>query len=172
VLRTKFSEIAKIITGVLETHFEQPTLVRHVRNSSNLNVLASLYSTTISSQALDCLSIALAAQDASTWALPITQSILKKVTAVSMDPRPKVRKSAQDAATSLLRNPKCASVAATVVGTFCLHASKQLDLADSQKVVHFVHLLKDYMPFLQSQASTFPALAFSSFFPFLLLLAP
>jgi len=104
-------------------------------------------------KALDCLSIALAAQDASTWALPITQSIFKKVTAVSLDPRPKVRKSAQDAVTSLLRNPKCASVATSVVGTFCLHASKQLDLSNSQKVIHFVHLLKDFMPFLQSQAS-------------------
>jgi len=152
VLRTKFADISRIITNILETHFEQPTLVRHVRPflPSPIPLLPSS-SPPLFSQAIDCLCVALGAQDATTWALPITHSIFRKVTAVSLDPRPKVRKVAQDGVTSLLQNPRSATPAAEVVGALCVHTSRNLDLGDTQRSTHFVHLLRDFMPHLSAQ---------------------
>ncbi|KAI9746879.1 MAG: hypothetical protein M4579_007569, partial [Chaenotheca gracillima] len=88
VLRSKFSQILTHLAPVLTLPEAETRLLR---------------------SSLGCLESLLVAQDAAAWALPQTQISPRRAVGglleLAKDPRPKVRKRAQECLTAVLRNP-------------------------------------------------------------------
>ncbi|KAJ3086152.1 hypothetical protein HK102_013466, partial [Quaeritorhiza haematococci] len=85
ILRRKFQDIAKCLGSTIEIHQKEAPLVRSI---------------------LTCLEFLLSAQDAVTWSHDaICKQLLNTLLALSVDPRPKVRKRALDASRRLLSRP-------------------------------------------------------------------
>ena len=88
LLRSKFSQILKSLAPALTNQDADAPLLRH---------------------AMGCLESLLLAQDGAAWALPQTQigplGAVAGILTLSLDHRPKVRKRAQEALTTVLKNP-------------------------------------------------------------------
>ncbi|XP_059048180.1 RRP12-like protein [Achroia grisella] len=141
VLRKQFSDSATIFTNILENseQTENGTLLR---------------------SAIGCLSVLLRAQEYALWGDSSTMKVFDSVLAFTLHSKPKVRKAAQHAVTSILRGscfmipsedlktkvPKV-HLASNRVAEFCLSQIKaEALLSGHRTVLHTLTMLRDVLP--------------------------
>ncbi|KAJ2891474.1 pre-rRNA processing protein, partial [Coemansia aciculifera] len=93
---------------------------------------------------ISCLETVLAAQDAGSWGLAISQGTFRSLLALSTDSKPKIRKRAQEAVSSLLSRPPPPSVvhpAAHITARFVVDTLSEAK-SDAQAALHILQLLK------------------------------
>ncbi|KAJ2489518.1 pre-rRNA processing protein [Coemansia sp. RSA 2050] len=123
MLRAKFSTMMAVLSQSLDLGSADVALLRSV---------------------ISCLETVLAAQDAGSWGLPISQGTFRSLLALSTDSKPKIRKRAQEAVSALLSHPPPPAVvhpAAQITARFVvdtLSAAK----SDAQSALHILQLLK------------------------------
>ncbi|KKA26643.1 hypothetical protein TD95_002637 [Thielaviopsis punctulata] len=111
ILRAKFTAVLTFVAPVLLIENAEPSLLR---------------------SSLGCLEALLLAQDAAAWDLPVSEISPRRAVAgllhLSLDPRPKVRRRAQDALTKVLRNPPPSPSLDHPAADMCAHtAMKSLE---------------------------------------------
>ncbi|KAJ2517545.1 pre-rRNA processing protein [Coemansia sp. RSA 1939] len=123
VLRAKFSTMMAVLSQSLDLESADIAMLRSV---------------------IACLETVLQSQDAGSWNQPVSQGTLKSLLALSVDTKPKVRKRAQEAVSTLLSQPPAPSTvhpAAPIVVRFVLDMLSNAK-ADNQSAMYTLQLLK------------------------------
>ncbi|KAJ2809202.1 pre-rRNA processing protein [Coemansia guatemalensis] len=123
VLRAKFTTMMAVLSQSLDLESAEAALLRSV---------------------ISCLETVLLAQDASSWRQPIAQATFRSLLQLSTDSKPKIRKRAQEAVSSLLCKPPPPTAihpAAASVSRFVLDILSNAK-ADSQAALHTLQLVK------------------------------
>ncbi|RUS35558.1 hypothetical protein BC938DRAFT_478477 [Jimgerdemannia flammicorona] len=124
VLRSKFPEVLVILATSLEKDKAEAPTIRSV---------------------IGCLETLLIAQDTATWIQATTKKAFQTLLVLSIDPRPKVRKRAQDASRKILTHlppPTVQHPAAPMTADFCLRVLKECTKTDQQSALHVLALVK------------------------------
>ncbi|XP_052752082.1 RRP12-like protein [Galleria mellonella] len=146
VLRKQFSESATIFTNILENNeqTENGTLLRST---------------------IGCLSVLLRAQEHALWSDSSTMKVFDSVLAFTLHSKPKVRKAAQHAVTSILR-ASCFMIpsedqkikvpkvhpASNRVAEYCLSQIKaEALLSGHRSVLHTLTMLRDILPIFSKE---------------------
>ncbi|KAJ1965545.1 pre-rRNA processing protein [Dipsacomyces acuminosporus] len=122
-LRAKFTAMMAILSQSLDLGSADVALLRSV---------------------IACLEAVLLAQDAGSWAQPISQGTFKSLLTLATDSKPKIRKRAQDAAARLLTQPPPPAVihpAANITSRFVLDTLAAAK-TDMQAAMHTLQLVK------------------------------
>ncbi|KAJ2068718.1 pre-rRNA processing protein [Coemansia sp. S155-1] len=123
MLRAKFSTMMAVLSQSLDLASADVALLRSV---------------------ISCLETVLAAQDAGSWGLPISQGTFRSLLALSTDSKPKIRKRAQEAVSALLSHPPPPAVvhpAAQITARFVIDTLSAAK-SDAQAALHILQLLK------------------------------
>ncbi|KAJ2126089.1 pre-rRNA processing protein [Coemansia sp. RSA 720] len=123
MLRAKFTTMMAVLSQSLDLASADVALLRSV---------------------ISCLETVLLAQDASSWRQPIAQGTLRSLMQLSTDSKPKIRKRAQEAVSSLLSRPPPPTVihpAAHIASRFVLEMLGNAK-ADTQAAMHTLQLVK------------------------------
>ncbi|PIA19186.1 NUC173-domain-containing protein, partial [Coemansia reversa NRRL 1564] len=123
VLRAKFTTMMAVLSQSLDLGSAEAALLRSV---------------------ISCLETVLLAQDASSWRQPIAQGTFRSLLQLSTDSKPKIRKRAQEAVSSLLSKPPPPTAihpAASTVSRFVLDILSNAKV-DSQAALHTLQLVK------------------------------
>ncbi|KAJ2504873.1 pre-rRNA processing protein, partial [Coemansia sp. RSA 2052] len=123
MLRAKFSTMMAVLSQSLDLGSADVALLRSV---------------------ISCLETVLAAQDAGSWGLAISQGTFRSLLALSTDSKPKIRKRAQEAVSTLLSRPPPPAIvhpAAHITARFVIDTLSGAK-SDAQAALHILQLLK------------------------------
>ncbi|KAJ2370799.1 pre-rRNA processing protein [Coemansia sp. RSA 2610] len=123
ILRAKFTTMMAVLSQSLDLESADVALLRSV---------------------IACLEVVLLAQDASSWRQPIAQGTFRSLLQLSTDSKPKIRKRAQEAVSSLLSRPPPPTVVHPAAGIASRFVLDMLGNAksDTQAAMYTLQLIK------------------------------
>ncbi|KAJ1678118.1 pre-rRNA processing protein, partial [Spiromyces aspiralis] len=129
ILRSKFTTMLGILSSSIDLSQADAPVIRSV---------------------IKVLEVLLTALDANGWGQIIAQKAMQSILILATDPRPKVRKVAQEAATEILSRPPPVITqhpAAEAVATHCLDWLSDTKQHNPQALIHVLQLTKAVVPY-------------------------